>query len=267
VPLGESVGKKVAKEIMRRSLKTPGLGYVIFVFTTVVTAWLGRKEEYLPYAMPFLVAAAAIAFYWLGGFLDALAFDQFFSRQEDINHLATQEKPKSQRWWKLWADTEVARENAARFLRAPEHEREGIYATAKRILRATDKWDGKITLLLDLSKTARTLLLPFLLLVLFDLAVWSTGWRVSALESRPKLAWLGRWWIAALLLMSAYVLFINLRLRHMGAMYRALNEDDCPLFTFSVHRDDVGSQKVEPMLCIAGSVFARSALPIFGGKT
>jgi hypothetical protein len=263
---------KVVEEIGEKLKKTPGFGYV----TTLASAFLGivlnSEAPESSWSLSLWSLSISLLAYWVGGLLDGLLFDPIYGPP-------SVEKPSNafgrfvQRWFFQpiqWLAHKVPPAAKMREQRAKAAERfhptnqRGIYGTAKKLLSNTELWDGLIKLCLDLSKAIRTLIIPAVCLLGWQLLDPSMDWPVPGfLDKHDKIAWLWRHPIlTASILFVWIVLYVILRLCHMWLLYKKVAE--APAFSFVVQalHPRTGSMSPEVMWSVGDRVISEGELPV-----
>ena len=263
--------KEVVKELTKKFEKTPGFGYVVAIASLAFSAALEQSGQVSELQRGLLAIGVALIAYWFGGFLDELLFDPIYG-------LPPEEVPKTTigKFVRSWVRTPLARlasrstlvtemtkerQEAARIFH-PTNQK-GIYATAKKLLMHTDVWDGRIKLWLDLSKVARTLVLPALFLFLWEASARICGLPGPTFPSEQSVtSWLASPIGPAMVGLISMILYVDLRLRHMRLLYKEL--DATPTFSFHVQsvlvRGDCGGSKI--LWSVGDKVIAQKRLPV-----
>jgi hypothetical protein len=223
----EKASGELGKELIKKLEKTPGFGYVV----TIASAILGLvlKPVAPSWSVALLALAVSIVAYWVGGILDDLLFEPIYGLEKNPSNAS---EGFLKRWFvnpirslahkcTLAAGMRDARARAAK--RFHDTNQKGIYKSAKKLLSNTELWDGKIKLSLDLSKAFRTLIIPTVCLLGWQLLAASTDWPAPAfLGKYDAIAWLGYpIWTASIAVISI-LLYVNLRLFHMKALYETV---------------------------------------------
>lgn len=185
-----------------------GLGFAVSIFTTLV---LDRPDEMGKTAVTW---AAVFFLYRFGRVLDDAIYDPLFGTEglfkrtlKNVRESA-KEKFDQLRWTGV----------------GPEPTFKGLYAVSEKAFEHSDAWERRVELWLELSKAARTFVLP--LAILFD-------WNVCGV---PLPTWLPQWlsgnsWlrsssIVGWSLVASLMLYVGLRLLHNWAMYRLVTDAD-----------------------------------------
>jgi hypothetical protein len=275
---------KVVEEIGEKLKKTPGFGYV----TTLASAFLGivlnSEAPESSWSLSLWSLTVSLVAYWFGGLLDGLLFDPIYGLQSEDNPSKdnpSKDNPSKDNLWKAFvgfvqrwflqpirwlahlpANMKTERAKAAE--RFHSTNQKGIYETAKKLLSNTELWDGPIKLCLDLSKAIRTLIIPAVILLGWQLLAASRDWPSPGfLDKHDKIAWLWRHPIlTASILFVSIVLYVILRLCHMWLLYKKVAE--APAFCFVVDGlcPRTNSRVSEVMWSVGDRVISERELPV-----
>lgn len=224
-------------ELKKKLEKTPGLGYVVILASGILGIVLKSvTPESSWWLTPLAIFVSALA-YWVGGFLDDLLFEPIYGlppKKERSNafcrfiirpiRLFAQRRPLA---------AQMIKDRARAANRFHPTNQRGIYQTAKKLLSNTERWDGQIKLWLDLSKASRTLIIPAVVLLAWELLAAIMHWPSPGLPDKSgKIAWLAHpAWTGSIAVISI-VIYVHLRLRHMQLLYERVA--DTPAFRFVV---------------------------------
>jgi hypothetical protein len=257
--------EKVLGELEKKLEKTPGLGYVAVLASALLGIFLHPVAP--DWSVALLALAVSFVAYWVGGFLDELLFEPIYGLRPQKNPfggLVRRQFVTSIRWLRRSALAEgmrAARKKAAKTFH-PTNQR-GIYETAKKLLSNTELWDGRIKLWLDLSKTARTLIVPAASLLGWQLLSARTDGPAPAfLETHDEIAWLGNPIWTTLLLVISLVLYVRLRLLHMRTLYKKVAGLHAFRFSVPVLEPTADSRSAEVLWSVGERVISERELPV-----
>jgi hypothetical protein len=214
--LGE-FDEKILDEVLKPSTeKIPGLGYV----ATILTVWTGsltifppESTEFRGIAISLAAVILSVAMYRIGGILDGWLFDPVFAPDPGDLH------PVRRRIWLVArpiregaVELAAARERATRNLQLPVA---GIYSESALMFKRTGAWEKRVKVPLEISKAARTFVLPLLFVTLYELA--GSPWGRIAGHVRP--AFLASPLLPQVILILVTNIYVRLRLWHMEELY------------------------------------------------
>jgi hypothetical protein len=99
-----------------------------------------------------------------------------------------------------------------------------VYATTKALFEKSDEWDDNVRPWLETSKAIRSFIWPLAFILVYDIGhdLRPIPW-LDDLLSMPVLNWLSSWTVPLASLFLALVLYLWLRVFHMRAMYKLVN--------------------------------------------
>lgn len=182
--------------------KIQGLGFAAALLAFLLAVSSGMEHAAREQVILLAVWAAAIAFYWLGHYLDRLVYDPLFG--------------VSGRWSRV-LDRERDRVRAKlRSLGWPDSE---LQATARSLFESSSAWQDKVRHSYEASKACRSFVLPMLMLCLYELIAPHLG--LPNVFSHSPLGWPG---LAAGLCVAALGLYLGLRILHNKRLYSLVAE-------------------------------------------
>jgi hypothetical protein len=252
--------------------KTPGFGYVVALVSTILGIVLNSVAPESSWSVALLALAGSFVAYWFGGFLDDLLFEPIYGLPPELDPSNAFGRFLQRRFVKpirrlahkgtLATDMINARAKAAKRFH-PTNQR-GIYKTAKKLLSNTELWDGRIKLWLDLSKATRTLIIPTVFLLGFQLLAVSTDWPATAfLDKYDEIAaWLWNPILTTFIAVVLIVLYVNLRLRHMRLLYKTVAERPAFRFVVDILEPSTDSRSSEVLWSVGDRVISERELPV-----
>jgi hypothetical protein len=261
-----------------KAKKVPGLGLVAAVLSALIAVILHKSSSDFDIWLVGVIWALAYGFYRLGSCLDKKVFDPLYSERKDFPtpppswhivhfvhflrrslYLLAGSLPGAK-------ELRKTREKAAKMLHeaaktSNPHTSTGIYKTAEKLFGKSDDWDQKVKPLLNLSKAARTFVIPLALILLYDVLYVLNDWPAPNCWLAGSLVWsaLSPWPAALLILIIFLLLYVWLRVRYMIALYKLI--ENATVFSFTV-QDPQGQP--HRIVCVANVVSPARELPIFG---
>ena len=174
-----------------------GLGFAVSAFALLIGVALTREHDVREVLLTSTVWLAALFFHWLGGrCLDRWIYDPLFSTDGLFKGLVAPSRAAAQQKFKTFGWAIASVQNASRALF--EH---------------SEAWEKHVELWYELSKAARTLVLPLLALWMWEIA----GGRLT---EGLRDSWLGRPAAAGGLCAASLAIYLGLRVWHNRALYR-----------------------------------------------
>jgi hypothetical protein len=175
-----------------------GLGFAASVFGSLVALAHAREE---PEWEVVAIWVGAFSFHRLGSWLDSWVYDPLFGVDGFFGDY-------------LDSSRERAR---SKFKQLGWETPKGLYKTSEMVFEHSKAWESKVELALELSKAARTFVVPLLGLFIWEVA----GGRL--LEDVRK-TWLGTPSIVGSLCLLSLLLYLGLRVLHNRALYRLVDD-------------------------------------------
>jgi hypothetical protein len=150
-----------------------------------------------------LIWLAAIVFHWLGTYLDKPIYDSLFGVKGKFHEVMDEfRRGVRQKFDDLGWQTSA------------------LQATSKTLFERSEKWEKNVKTSYEISKAARTFILPLVALLCYQIAsLFCNHIPVFA----PGL-FFGRPYVIAALLVLAVALYLRLRVRHNRALYKLVAE-------------------------------------------
>ena len=245
---------ELTKFLEKRAKKWPGIVQVASLLAVIMALAINKPEKEFALWQTALVVALAVLFHFMGTTLDAVVFDPLYGLKPSPSTLLKRGLRLMARGLfspiKLVVDQlpgtyEMAdcRKAAAENLRSKiegtnctceeDKDREGVYNSAKALFEGSDEWDDKVKPWLEISKAIRSFIWPLAAILVYDVGHDHSHWHMPWLDdllSVPVLNWLSRWEVSVAALFLALVLYLWLRVFHMRAMYKLVNNIEYILF-------------------------------------
>jgi hypothetical protein len=177
-----------------------GLGFAASVFTTSL-AWTTRGEVADDVRKTLLIWVGAYVFHRLGRILDSRIYDPLFGADGRFRKFLDKSRSDAESQFDTleWKITDL------------KTRRKELYKTSEMVFEDSGVWGEKVELALELSKAARTFVLP-----LFGLFIWDTA-RGPLPTDFPS--WLAdSSWVGSIFVLSL-LLYLGLRVMHNLALY------------------------------------------------
>jgi hypothetical protein len=263
---------KIYEFLEKKAEKVPGLGYVATALSFAAAVLLRNSGENSPIWFMALVWLYAVFFYILGGVLDPIFYDPWFSLAPDAS-----ERLKFG-WYRMMQRANVysvtlnqTRTRAARKLNDaakgaveipdPDCER-GIYKTAKNLFLKSDAWDNRVKFWLETSKAARAFVIPFTIVAACDIVRWLCFPGTTIRSSPWKM--LMSWPSASLLALATFLLYLWLRVIPSVRLFQLVLDHDIFIISAECFEGKDGGATVKRNLISAGSaVFRCDTVPLF----
>jgi hypothetical protein len=114
---------------------------------------------------------------------------------------------------------------------------------------------------LNISKAARTLIIPLILILGYHGICYFTGWSAPNWQTSSQVWVILNPWPAAFLLIGSLIVYIWLRIAHMVALYKLIEAANVFSFTPDPQTPDA------KIICVANAVSPTRELPIFDQHT
>jgi hypothetical protein len=247
----------LAELLGKRAKQWPGYVQVASLVTVFMALVIHKPEKEFALWQTAVVLVLAASFYLLGSKLDAVVFAPLYGLKP-VNplkrgwrfmarglfspiKLVVDQLPGTYEmtdWRKAAAETLRGKIAGSKFTCSDEDKDcEGVYNSAKALFERSDEWDDNVKPWLEISKAIRSFIWPLAIILVYDVGLdhWHIPW-LDDLLSVPVLNWLSRWGVSLAALFLALVLYLWLRIFHMRALYKLVNNSEYILFPIKCDR-------------------------------
>jgi hypothetical protein len=240
-----SLASKVRADLEKVFENTPGLPLVAAAVGSMLALVIKQSEDKFGIGTLLLVYAGSYLFYRAGGLLDDRLFTPLYGSQADRSKLkavwrhGTPVALAPIRWLvdSVPPTGNLATTRTAATQALASSSDEGLYSSAKHIFGTSEEWRDKVKPVLEVSKAARSLVLPLLVLAVLDSSSTVRGvsfWPGPA--SPPILRALANPWVALALAGVCVFGFLYFRVWHMVALYRLVTPENTVFFQVEAFR-------------------------------